>query len=380
MSAAILTCNAGSSSLKAALFDIDNLHLLHRFSADYNEDRPGLRVEGSTDNLEENFPLSSEANSDTAIDALLSWLKQHHELGELVAVGHRVVHGGDDFTGPAWVTDSTMETMDKLTPLALLHQPHNLAPIRRIRHLKPHLPQAACFDTSFHRTMPWEAETYALPQELRDKGVKRYGFHGLSYEYIASMLPEILPEDKRKQVIVAHLGSGCSACALKEGKSVATTMGLTVLDGFMMRTRCGELDPGIPLYLIRAYGYIPGQLEHMLYEDSGLKGIAGGSGDMRDVLSKKTPEAEKAFTLFCAMAARQIAALAADLGGVQAIIFTGGIGARSPEVRQSIMERLAWMPGVIACNLPTNEALTIARHTKCLLQHKEASRDKPRAA
>ncbi len=286
------------------------------------------------------------------------------------------------------LTCNALDAMKALNPLAPLHQPHNIAPITHIRSLKPDLPQIACFDTSFHITQSKEARTYALPKELRDKGIKRYGFHGLSYEYIASRLPDLLPEENRERVIVVHLGSGCSACAIKDGRSFATTMGMTALEGLMMRTRCGRLDPGAVLYLLREEGYAPEKLENMLYRDSGLKGIAGGSGDMRDVLENmdKDKNIRDAFELFCFMAAREIGGLAAVLGGMQALIFTGKVGALAHEVRARICDYFSWMglqldnkaneaneeaicaddSQVLVRALETNEAWVIARHTKRL--------------
>jgi len=334
---------------------------LAHFESDYHEAHPCLRIK-STDGKQESIALT-KASSDTAIYALMDYFERQGKIEELTAVGHRVVHGADRIH-PIWINHETMEEMQRLVPLAPLHQPHNLSPIMHIRRKYPHLPQVACFDTSFHRTLPWLAETYALPQELRGKGVKRYGFHGLSYEYIALKLPELFPPEQRERVIAVHLGSGCSACALKDGKSIATTMGFTALDGLMMRTRCGALDPGAVLYLIREQGYTPEKLERLLYEESGLKGLTGGSGDTRDILaSVKTDEhAWQALELFCYMAAREIAGLIAVLGGMQALIFTGEIGVHEVEIRAGIAKYFNWLKINILVQ-PTDEALMIARHT-----------------
>ena len=262
MNGHILTCNAGSGSFKSALFCADSLELLCRLSADYHEDPSVLRITNAQGKEKNRIPLN-EANSRASVEAVLDWVGKQKDIG-IKAVGHRVVHGGERLTRPVRLNDEVLEEMKKLNPLAPLHQPHNITPITHICNFMPDLPQIVCFDTSFHATQSQEAKTYALPRELREKGIRRYGFHGLSYEYIASCL-DLLPEKNRDRVIVAHLGSGCSACALKDGKSFATTMGLTALEGLMMRTRCGDLDPGAVLYLLREEGYAPQELAVSVY-------------------------------------------------------------------------------------------------------------------
>jgi acetate kinase len=399
MNGHILTCNAGSGSFKSALFCADSLELLCRLSADYHEDPSVLRITNAQGEEKNRIPLN-EANSRASVEAVLDWVGKQKDIG-IKAVGHRVVHGGERLTRPVRLNDEVLEEMKKLNPLAPLHQPHNITPITHICNFMPDLPQIVCFDTSFHATQSQEAKTYALPRELREKGIRRYGFHGLSYEYIASCL-DLLPEKNRDRVIVAHLGSGCSACALKDGKSFATTMGLTALEGLMMRTRCGDLDPGAVLYLLREEGYAPQELEKLLYLESGLKGMAGGAGDMREILNtkEKDEKARMAFELFCFMAAREIGGLAAVLGGMQALIFTGKVGKLAHKTRARICEYFTWMglrldesaneqneeticangSSVIVRAMETNEALMIARHTKRLTQGKEFPNGKERSA
>jgi acetate kinase len=305
----------------------------------------------------------------------------------VLGVGHRVVHGGAHYTGPCIVTPKVLEDLRALVPLAPLHQPYNLAAIDAVSAQLPDVPQVACFDTSFHRGQPAVAELVPLPKAIRDGGVQRYGFHGLSYEYIASVLPEVAPGIADGRVIVAHLGSGASLCALKARKSVDSTLGFTALDGLCMGTRPGSVDPGVILHLFQTLKLSAAEVEKMLYKQSGLIGISGVSNDMRDLLASPDPAARLAVDYFVYQAAKQIGALTAVLGGVDALIFTAGIGERSAEIRRRICDASAWLgvtldsganaahgprittasSGVSAWVVPTNEELMIARHTSTLL-------------
>jgi acetate kinase len=298
-----------------------------------------------------------------------------------------VVHGGVRFKGPTIVTPRVISQLRKLIPLAPLHQPYNLAAIEAASERLPGVPQVACFDTSFHRGQSGVAELIPLPRELRMKGLERYGFHGLSYEYIASVLPEVAPEIAKKRVIVAHLGSGASLCALKRGKSVDSTLGFTALDGLCMGTRPGALDPGVVLYLFQGLGLSAKEVETLLYKKSGLLGISGISNDMRDLLGRPEPDAHRAVDYFVYRAAKEIGALTAVLGGLDGLVFTAGIGENSPEIRQRICKASAWLgieldeaansnrssnistrkSKVSVWVIPTNEELMIARHTGALL-------------
>jgi acetate kinase len=298
-----------------------------------------------------------------------------------------VVHGGPQFSGPTVLTPKILAELKELTPLAPLHQPHNLGPIETLFDRMPNVPQVACFDTSFHRGHSPVASLVPLPREFCRGGVERYGFHGLSYEYIASTLPEVAPEVADGRIIVAHLGSGASLCALKGRKSIDSTMSFTALDGLCMGTRPGALDPGIVLYLFQQLGLSVKQVEEVLYKKSGLLGISGVSNDMRDLLASNEPAARLAVDFFIYRAAKEIGGLAAALGGLDALVFTAGIGENSPEIRRRIVEASAWLgfkldsaantargaritiaqSGVSAWVIPTNEELMIARHTRSLL-------------
>jgi acetate kinase len=305
----------------------------------------------------------------------------------VLGVGHRVVHGGARFTGPTLVTPDVVEALRELIPLAPLHQPYNLGAIEAVFERLPGVPQVACFDTSFHRGAPAVSELVPLPKDLRGGGVQRYGFHGLSYEYIASVLPQVAPEIARGRVIVAHLGSGASLCALRDGKSVDHTLGFTALDGLCMGTRPGALDPGVVLYLFQGLGLSASEVETVLYKKSGLAGLSGVSNDMRDLLGSSEPDARLAVEYFVYRAAREIGGLAAVLGGLDGIVFTAGIGENSSEIRSRIGEACGWLgveiddeanarkgpristvaSRVSAWVIPTNEELMIARHTGRLL-------------
>ncbi|HVB15841.1 MAG TPA: acetate/propionate family kinase, partial [Stellaceae bacterium] len=315
---------------------------------------------------------------------LIGWIETQRGRGRIVAAGHRVVHGGTSFTTPVLIDDGVLAELDRLIPLAPLHQPHNLAAIRTVARIRPDLPQVACFDTAFHRTAAPVAMRFALPREFEASGVRRYGFHGLSYEYIAGALTEIAPQIARVRVIVAHLGNGASLCAMHAGKSVDTTMGFTALDGLPMGTRCGALDPGVVLYLLQERGFDAARLEDLLYRRSGLLGVSGIGSDMRALLGSSDPRAAEAVDLFVFRIVREIGALAASLGGLDGIVFTAGIGEHAAPIRKRVCEGAAWLgiqldpaanaagatcitrrdSRVSAWVIPTDEDLMIARHTR----------------
>ncbi|PIL20112.1 hypothetical protein P775_10615 [Puniceibacterium antarcticum] len=348
MTDAVLVLNAGSSSLKFAVYPhaegeptailrgkIAGIATCPVFSA---SDATGQPLPQDA-----RMPLPPDATHADLIPALLDWIQSHRGGVTLTAAGHRVVHGGRRQTGPARVSDALLEELDKLVPLAPLHQPHNLAAIRCVAASAPDLPQIACFDTSFHRTQDRLAQLFALPRALSDAGILRYGFHGLSYDYIASTLPAHLGTRAGGRVIAAHLGNGASMCAMKNRQSVATSMGFTALDGLMMGQRCGALDPGVVLYLMEEKHLSTAEVTHLLYSDSGLLGVSGLSNDMATLEASIAPEAREAIELFCFRAAAELAGLAAAIGGLDALIFTAGIGENSALVRRLICDRLNWM-------------------------------------
>jgi acetate kinase len=327
-----------------------------------------------------------------ALDAVVLWLRSRYGRAHLLGVGHRVVHGGARFASPTIVTPQVLSELHRLVPLAPLHQPYNLAAIEAASERLPDVPQVACFDTSFHRSQSAMADVIPLPREICRAGVQRYGFHGLSYEYIASVLPQVAPEIATRRIIVAHLGSGASLCAMKGGKSVDNSLGFTALDGLCMGTRPGSIDPGVVLYLFQTLGLDAKQVETILYRKSGLLGISGISPDMRDLERSEEPSARLAVDYFVYRAAKEIGALAAVLGGIDGLVFTAGIGENSPEIRRRICESSAWLgieldaganaakraristasSKVSAWVIPTNEELMIARHTALLLGLVEA--------
>jgi acetate kinase len=391
MTDAILVLNAGSSSLKFAVYPaasgeptailrgkIAGIGTAPVFSA---RDARGQALPP-----EAAMPLDCDRGHDALIPDLLDWLETHRGGVTIAAAGHRVVHGGRNCTGPARITDALLADLEALVPLAPLHQPHNLAAIRCVAAALPGLPQVACFDTSFHRTQSRLAQLFALPRALTEDGILRYGFHGLSYEFIAGTLPAHLGERADGSVIVAHLGSGASMCALRARRSVATSMGFSALDGLMMGRRCGAIDPGVLLHLMDARGMTVRALEHLLYEESGLLGVSGISNDMAALATSPAPEAREAIELFCYRAAGELAALAAANGGLDAIVFTAGIGENSAPVRALICDRLAWLGVALdsAANdrhatrisaaasavdvlvIPTDEEGVIARATQAL--------------
>jgi acetate kinase len=332
---AILVLNAGSSSLKYALFHA----------------APGAPLAEALAGEVEIAPRGAPATSDAARDhtealaRAFATLEQRPERAPLAAVGHRIVHGGRRFTAPTRVDDEVLRALDELAPLAPLHQPYGLAAIRAVAATRPELPQVACFDTAFHHTMPRSAWAFGLPRALTDAGVRRYGFHGLSYEWASERLAQLDPGAGR--AVVAHLGNGASLCALRDGRSVATTMGLTPLDGLLMGTRSGALDPGAVLYLVRErFAGDVGAVEDLLYRRSGLLGVSGLSSDMRTLLASDHPAAAEAVELFVARITSELGALAATLGGLDALVFTGGIGENAAEIRARVCRAAAWM-GVV---------------------------------
>lgn len=348
MTDAILVLNAGSSSLKFAIYpDADGAPdalLRGKISGIGTNPIFAARDDAGTDLPPDFFPpLDPSLNLDTLIPMLLDWVTTHLSGITLTAAGHRVVHGGQAHTKPARVTDALLVNLKALIPLAPLHQPHNLEAIRCVAASKPDLPQVACFDTSFHRTQPRLAQLFALPRALTDDGILHYGFHGLSYEYIASTLPHHLGDKADGRVIVAHLGSGASICALKDRRSMATSMGFTALDGLMMGRRCGALDPGVVLYLMEEKGLSTRDVTALLYEQSGLLGVSGISRDMAVLEADGSAPALEAIDMFCYRAAREVAALATDIGGLDALVFTAGIGENSALVRARICDLLGWM-------------------------------------
>lgn len=345
MEKAILTINAGSSSLKFALFtsalDLLASGLIEGLGTDPEfvlKDAVGQKI--LIDHLEGARYVENHAK---ALTIAFEALNQRFPGVEVGAIGHRVVHGGMDYVDPVLLDDPALEKLEKLVPLAPLHQPHNLAGIAACRFVFPGKPQVACFDTAFHRTHPKVSDIFALPRALYDEGVRRYGFHGLSYEYVSARLKEIAPFHAEGRVIICHLGSGASICATRGGLSVASTMGFSALDGLPMGTRPGQLDPGVLLYLMSEKGMDAKAISDLLYKKSGLLGLSGLSNDMRDLLASAAPEAKEAIEYFVTRVRREIGAMAAALEGVDAIVFTGGIGENAAPIREMVLEGMAWI-------------------------------------
>ncbi|MER9593681.1 acetate/propionate family kinase [Mesorhizobium sp. M0244] len=341
----ILALNAGSSSIKFGLYDLEasaELDLASRGSLDLG-DAPRLTAKAGDGAVQCDRPLAAHSSRDMGIGQMLQWIE--NELGgrKLIAAGHRIVHGGRDFVEPVRLTSTVIQALDRLTPLAPLHQPRSLAPIRALAALRPDLPQVGCFDTAFHRTIEPMVSRFALPRHYEADGIHRYGFHGLSYEYVADRLKQMSPDLAAKRTIVAHLGKGASLCAMRDGRSVDTTMGISALDGLVMGTRCGAIDPGVLLYLLLEKGVGGDALQHMLYEESGLLGVSGISGDMRTLEASDDRQAREAVELFAFRAAREMAALANTLGGLECLVFTAGIGEHSAPARKAICDRLGWL-------------------------------------
>ena len=387
----VLVLNAGSSSLKFCVYRRRNgqsWQLDARGQIDGIGSSPRWSVASASGKKAGPEPLDETvSDATTALAHLAGWLRAHYAGSQLLGVGHRVVHGGPRFAEPTLVTPQVLDELRHFVPLAPLHQPHNLAAIDAVSERLPGVPQVACFDTSFHRAQPAVAQLVPLPRDICRGGVQRYGFHGLSYEYIASVLPQVAPDIATGRVIVAHLGSGASLCALKNGRSIDSTLGFTALDGLCMGTRPGALDPGVVLYLFQSLRLSAAEVETLLYRKSGLLGISGISNDMRGLLASREPGARLAVDYFVYRAVKEIGAMAAALGGVDGLVFTAGIGENAPEIRRRICEASSWLgitldseannrrasqistPGsrVSAWVLPTNEELMIAQHTSSVL-------------
>jgi acetate kinase len=392
MADAVLVLNAGSSSIKFSVFLdkggelaprlgglLEGLYTGPRFTA---KDASGASLGEKT------WGEGTRLGHDGAIVHLVEFLGAQRSEDRLAVVGHRVVHGGTEFSEPVKLDAGVVAKLEQLIPLAPLHQPHNLAPIRVVAERLPQVPQVACFDTAFHRAQPELAQAFALPASITDRGVRRYGFHGLSYEYIASALPKLDGVAAAGRVIVAHLGNGASLCAMKAGRSVASTMGFTAVDGLPMGTRCGAIDPGVILYLMDEMKMDARAIEKLIYQQSGLLGVSGVSSDMRALLESRDPRARLAVDLFVYRIGREIGSLAAALGGLDALVFTAGIGERATAIRERVCSDAAWLgvqldqaantgggprisaaaSRVSAWVVPTNEELMIARHTQQLLR------------
>lgn len=338
----ILVMNAGSSSLKFAFYDIDDLSVRARGALDTAGGTVGLRsLEGPLADAFRRRPLPIHGDIHAQVGWILDTVRQDLPV-TLAGAGHRVVHGGPAFYEPVLLNEAVIRTLILLTPLAPAHQPHNLAGVEAVSQVWPDLPQVACFDTGFHHTQDRLAQLFPIPRALTDRGVIRYGFHGLSYEHIASRLPGLLGDRADGRVIVAHLGNGASLCAMKDRRSIATTMGFTALDGLMMGTRAGSVDPGLVLWLISEQGMAPAEVSDMLNNKSGLLGVSGISNDVRELVKSNAPEAAEALDLFAYRIVRETGSLMAALGGLDAIVFTGGIGEHNPAVRSRVADRLSW--------------------------------------
>jgi acetate kinase len=393
----ILVVNAGSSSVKFQVFGLPEAETLERLikgQMDGIGTRPRLRAEAADKKalVDQSYAPEQVADVPAALHTAGAWLRETQRL-EPIAVGHRVVHGGPQYDRAVRVDGEVLAHLARYVSLAPLHQPNNLAPIRSLLARFPQLPQVACFDTAFHRGHDALADHYAIPERFYAEGVRRYGFHGLSYEYIASRLPQVAPEIAAGRVIVAHLGSGASMCALSGGRSIESTMGFTALDGLPMGTRPGQIDPGVLLYLISEKAMAPAAVQDLLYRESGLKGISGISNDMRELQSTTEPGAVLAVDYFVYRVGLHAGMLAAALGGLDAFVFTAGIGENSPTIRARIARKLEWLGAVFdpAANaagrtlisrpesriglyvVPTDEELMIARHTLSLLPRREAT-------
>lgn len=392
MGGTVLVVNAGSSSIKFQLFERlpgDELELEFKGQMEGIGTRPHLVAKDAQGNVlvDDSFARTQIASVADALDQLEDWLESQLKGVLPEAIGHRVVHGGPEFSAPIVIDDAVLAKLEKLVPLAPLHQPNNLAPIREIRERYPSIPQVACFDTAFHRGHPEIADRFAIPDHYYRDGIRRYGFHGLSYEYVAQRLTQIDPALAAGRVVACHLGSGASMCAIQAGRSVDSTMGFTAVDGLPMGTRTGQLDPGVVLYLLQDKGFDAKRIERFLYNEGGLKGLSGISNDVRDLLASDTAGARLALEYFVYRIVREAGGLAAAMGGINGIVFTAGIGEHSPEIRGRVIERLAWLgleldgaanaanerlistasSRIRAYVVRTNEELMIARHTLHLM-------------
>ena len=392
---AILVLNAGSSSVKFAVYSPTgsaDLQCNYRGASDLKTNPAVLTVTEmaahTTASWKTAAPSARASPHEMAIHTIIEWINQTRGLNRLLGVGHRVVHGGRHFTAPVRINADIVRELNELVPLAPLHQPHNLAAIEAVARAHPAVDQVACFDTAFHRAAPRLQQLFALPRALTEAGIIRYGFHGLSYEYICSALPKHLGATAAGRVVIAHLGNGASLCGVHRGQAVATTMSFTPLDGLMMGTRCGELDPGVIFYLARERGMDLAQIEHMLWHESGLLGVSGASSDMRALMSQANGAADEAIALFCLRINLELGKMAAALGGLDAVVFTGGIGEHAAPIRARIGQDAAWLgikidaqkndrnaalistedAATSAWIIPTNEDWVIANHTATMLQ------------
>ncbi|ESS72721.1 acetate kinase AckA [Methyloglobulus morosus KoM1] len=397
----LLVINAGSSSIKFAVYrwaPSSQLIVDANGQIDGIENQPNFTIKNSYGVVLVERTLSVDEVHDhkSAIAVIRAWLEEYLTDGSLIAVGHRVVHGGQHYSTPVLIDAKIFTDLENLIPLAPLHQPHNLAAIHAFQKILPNLPHVACFDTAFHRSQHEIAQRFALPRHFFDEGVLRYGFHGLSYEYIVSVLPTLDPILASARIIVAHLGSGASLCAIQNGRSIATTMGFSPLDGLVMGTRCGSLDPGVLLYLMAHHGMKPSALEQLLYHESGLLGVSGISSDMRTLLASDNPKAKEAVELFVYRVGLEIGSLTAALGGLDALVFTAGIGEHSAIIRDKICGQAVWLgleldssanaagqtristPNsmVTAWVVPTDENRMIASHTLAMLRSLDESQPK----
>jgi len=391
MKQGILTINAGSSSIKFALFPLD-----HPISpeAEVSGQIDGIGAETTKmvaknragERIADQLLEGGKVSHAQAFDALLKWFTASHANWQIVAVGHRVVHGGERYSKPTLIDDTVLGHLQSFIPLAPLHEPHNVAGIIALQALLPTVPQIACFDTAFHRSQPEVAQTFGLPRNITAEGIKRYGFHGLSYEYIARALPQHSGRATGR-VVVAHLGNGASMAAMVDRKCVATTLGFSTIDGLVMGTRCGNLDPGVILHLMETKNLSVKDMTKMLYKESGLLGVSGLSQDMRTLLASDKPEAAEAVNLFCYRIARELGSLAAAAGGLDALVFTGGIGEHAAEVRRRVCLQSEWLgirvnpeanarhelrisagnSSVDVLVIPTNEEWMMAHHAQTLL-------------
>lgn len=393
----VLIINAGSSSLKCSLFDVQNNELTQHFRVkvanlagparleiyDHSVNPDGVLVDKETLSAEQLNAAQGQAHA-SALKVILEWITTNTPHFTIAWVGHRVVHGGDRYGEPVVITDEVLEFLETLVPLAPLHQPYNLKLVHLSREFLPEIPQVACFDTAFHATTPEVAREFAIPHELTQEGIRRYGFHGLSYEYIQDKLSRLDPELAQKNIIVAHLGAGSSMCAVQAGKSLASTMGFTAVEGLPMGTRTGQLDPGVLLYLMQEKGWDAARIEKFLYKECGWLGVSGGlSSDMLTLKKSDDPLAKKAIDIYAYQIARQTGSLAAALGGIDAFVFTGGVGENDADLREQVVKLNAWLglelspernanseylistdaSKVKVFAIPTNEEKMIARHT-----------------
>ncbi|WP_426423997.1 acetate/propionate family kinase [Bradyrhizobium genosp. A] len=395
MTGSVLVLNSGSSSIKFGVFDISASEpvLLCKGLFDEHEDKPRLVVRGSAgEDLFEKRREGTDADGSHLFADVLAFIEDRYGADSLGAVGHRIVHGGPDFSSPVELTDDVYAKLERLTPLAPLHQPRCLAPVRAVSAIRPALTQIACFDTAFHHGLMPPASRFAIPRRYEERGVRRYGFHGLSFEYVAGRIAGIAPQLIAKRTVIAHLGNGASLCALRNGRSIDTTMGLTPLDGLVMGTRCGTIDPGVLLYLQQHERMSVEDVQHLLYHESGLLGVSGIASDMRTLLASGEAAAREAVDLFVFRAAQEVTVMANTLGGLDGLVFTGGIGEHSKEIRRAIGERLVWLglridavandeareridamdSTIEAFVIRTGEEMTIARHCAAMLRERRA--------